>query len=430
MPSPGGLLQLVAQGKQDVFLTGNPQISFYKVVYRRYTNFSIESSRMYFEGTPNFGQRITCLVPRFGDLLGTIFLEVTLPALTLASNGSAVSYVNSIGHALIEEITLEIGEQEIDKQTGQFMDLWTQLSVPAGQRDAFNVMVKRDDFYTGTEFTGQQKIIVPLQFWFCRNPGNYLPLVALQYHPIRINIKLRSLQDMAFFDITTVPDPCAPGLLNPVSIESIMMWGDYVMLDKEERRRFVSATHEYLIDQVQYTPKIGIPAGNALTNVKLDFNHPIRELIWYVQRDIMLNRHEYFNYSSRYIDEYFVGCNDSPTDIMLSAKIQLDGQDRFDRRESSHFSLTQPFQRHTFTPIFKYIYVYSFALRPEDVQPSGSMNASRIDSFNLLIDVNTALWSPPASAACNIGNCHTVVYATNHNVLRVIDGFGGLLFKV
>lgn len=436
MPSPGTLLQLVATGKQDVFLTGNPQISFYKVVYRRYTNFSIESCRMYFEGRPDFGQRITCLVPRFGDLLGSLFLVVNLPALTRADNGAPISYVNSIGHSLIEEISLEIGEQEIDKQTGEFMELWTQLSTPAAQQAAFNEMVGRSaDPYTAPTFIGPQTLYIPLQFWFCRNPGNYLPLLALQYHPVRINIRLRALQEMAFFPNAT-PGVCLPtDQVNQVSITSINLWGDYVTLDKEERRRFVSSTHEYLIDQVQYTPKIGIPTDSASSNIKMDFNHPCRELIWTVQRDDMISLHEYFNYSSKYIGEVAPaplpsGCSAivPRTDLMLEAKVQLDGQDRFDYREAKYFRLVQPYQRHTANPYNNYIYVYSFALRPEDVQPTGSMNASRIDSFNLLINIDTDFWDNQCIKP--IGNLHSVVYATNHNILRVIDGFGGLLFKI
>ncbi len=420
MPSPGALLQLVAMGKQDVFLTGNPQISFYKMVYRRFTNFSVESCRMYFDGTPNFGQRITCLIPRFGDLLGTIFLDLQLPALTLAADNSPVSYVNSPGHALIEEITFEIGEQEIDKQTGEFMELWTQLTTPAGQVDALNNMIARGNTYTAPQLFGAQNLLIPLQFWFCRNPGNYLPLLALQYHPLRINIKLRPLQDMVYTG--NAADKCAPGIVNPASITSLTMWGDYINLDTEERRRFVSAAHEYLIDQVQYTPKIAIPAANNTANIKMDFNHPIRELIWVVQRNTMIDLHEYYNYSSLAITDVSL----SPrTDNIISAKIQLDGQDRFERRTAPYFRLVQPYQRHTTTPVLSFIYVYSFALRPEDAQPSGSVNASRIDSFNLLFDMcETDCTDPPR------GNATATVYALNHNVLRVIDGFGGLLFKV
>jgi len=430
MPSPGSSLQLVATGKQDVFLTGNPQISFYKSVYRRYTNFAIESCRMYFDGTPNFGQRITCLIPRFGDLLGQIFLEVELPGLTLAANNTPVSYVNSPGHALIEEITLEIGEQEIDKQTGEFMEIWTQLTTPAGQIDALNNMIGRQNQYAAPLITGVQKLIIPLHFWFCRNPGNYLPLLAIQFHPIRINIKLRSLNDMAYFG--SAQAACTPGTLNPVNITSIQMWGDYINLDTEERRRFVSTQHEYLIDQIQYTPRYAIPAGSGTANIKMDFNHPLREIFWVVQRDSAVNLHEYFNFSSLNITDSSTCLR---TDNIVDAKLQLDGQDRFERRTAPYFRLVQPYQRHTTTPILSFIYVYSFALRPEDLQPSGSLNASRIDSMNLLLTIRDCQVSCNSCADCDdpnysIGNCHAVIYGVNHNVLRVIDGFAGVLFKI
>ena len=146
MPAGGGLLQLVATGKQDAFLTGNPQISFFKMVYRRHTNFATEAQPMYFDGTANFGQRITCLIPRRGDLLGRVYLDVTLP-LIYDTNGTPLSYTNSVGHALIQEITFEVGEQEIDRQTGEWMEIWTQLTTPAGQRDALNEMIGRVEPY-------------------------------------------------------------------------------------------------------------------------------------------------------------------------------------------------------------------------------------------------------------------------------------------
>ncbi len=144
MPGGGGQLQLVATGKQDVFLTGNPQMTFFKMVYRRYTNFAIESQAMYFDGDPDFGKRLTTLIPRRGDLLGPMMLEIVLPAVKYA-NGDPAKYVNSVGHAIIEEITLEIGEQEIDKQTGEWMELWSKLTIPPGQKDGFGNMIGRVD---------------------------------------------------------------------------------------------------------------------------------------------------------------------------------------------------------------------------------------------------------------------------------------------
>ena len=419
MTGNGGLLQLVAIGKQDIFLTGNPEYTFFKMVYRRHTNFAIESQALYFDGDPDFGKRLSCLVPRRGDLLGPMILEVTLPALTL-TDGTPVSYVNSIGHALIDEITLEIGEQEIDTQTGEWMEIWSSMTTTAMQKDGFYDMIGKVDDYIEPRNFGPIKLYIPLRFWFCKNPGQYLPLLALQYHPIRINLKLNPLQNL-FFSKQLATD-CNTLAVNPVKITDLRLYGDYVYLDVEERRRFVSNTHEYLIEQVQYTPSISIPIGATSSTVRLEFNHPVRELLWFIQRSLMTTNHEYFNFSSTSILETGIR-----TDLLQDAVVQLDGYDRFDRRDAGYFRLVQPYYHHTSIPNNMFIYNYCFALRPEELQPSGSVNASRIDSFILQLNIKPDSVSgitPPR------GNSVTRVYATNHNVLRIVNGFGGLLFTI
>ena len=451
----GGLLQLVAQGKQDVFLSGNPQITWFKMVYRRYTNFAIESQAIYFDGNPDFGKRLTCTIPRRGDLLGPLLLEITLPQIqyttpqliqgVLTTNAN---YVTSLGHALIEEISVEIGEQEIDRQTGEWLYVWSELSTSPGIRDGFNDMIYK---YPGTvppPFTtevinnavsiggstynyGAVKLYIPLQFWFNKNPGLYLPLIALQYHPIRINLKLRSLAQLvttygAIPAGQTCPDP--PPLI-PNHITDLRMYGDYVHLDVEERKRFVSNSHEYLIEQIQYTSRISVPSGTLTAVVPLEFNQPLRELIWVVQRDIMQTTNEWFNFtptSSREMGHYI--------DMLQQAILQLDGYDRFEVRDAGYFRLVQPYHYHTNVPTNTYIYCYSFALRPEELQPSGSLNASRIDSIQLQVALRP---DPPLTLATTDpsyvpprGNSNIRVYGTNHNILRVVNGFGGLLFKI
>jgi Major capsid protein N-terminus/Large eukaryotic DNA virus major capsid protein len=450
MPAGGGLLQLVAVGKQDSFLTGNPQISFFKMVYRRHTNFAIESQPMYFDGTPNFGQRITCLIPRRGDLLGKIYLDVVLPQISDTS-GNKLSYTNSIGHALIQEITFEVGEQEIDRQTGEWMEVWTQLTTPASQRYALNEMIGRVEPYNIVDIQPADSsdglhLMIPLQFYFCNNPGLYLPLLALQYSPIRINITLRPLQQL-FWVTPPIPPTSQENWMPTASvhaattsqIKSMLMWGDFVYLDVDERRQFVSATHEYLIEQVQYTPPFSITANQNIATVPIEFNHPIKEFIFMVQRDAMQNRNEWFNYSNLAIGEItpsqvipFVNSN-APSgriDMISTAKLQLDGYDRFMERTPQYFRLQQPFDHHTTTPASAFIYNYSFALRPEDIQPTGTMNASRIDSIVWQIQLNTILTNPLMPAWQQRGSGRIMVYAHNYNVFRVINGFGGLLFTI
>lgn len=503
MTQGGGLLQLVAVGKQDVFLTGNPQVSWFKFVYRRHTAFAIESQRMYFDGTPNFGQKISCLVPRLGDLLGPVFLRVRLPQLYFTPSsfspqrsGVKVGYVNSPGHALIQEISVQIGEQEIDKQTGQWMEIYSSLTVDASQRAGFEEMVQQKPGYPRIDYfnnrpdlsgntqtvpknvfsvqngnlnvdisginvdmagtykikptttypavydepiMGPQVLYIPLRFWFNKNPGLYMPLLAMQYHPVRINVTLAPLQSMFYTKNLYDAEPNANGVacnanlsVEPAQLD-IDLWGDYVYLDVPERRRFVSAAHEYLIEQVQYTPPLAIPAGSLNGTFKIDFNHPIKEFIWVFQRNIMQSRHEYFNWSSLGFYEIEKAAQQGKPqppnrqDLLVDAKFQLDGQDRFDAREAVYFRLVQPYQRHTTIPTDRYIYVYSFALRPEEQQPSGTLNASRIDSIVLQTSVRP---SDPTNSAISFGNMSCYVYATNYNILRVIDGYAGLLFSV
>ena len=451
----GGLLQIVAQGKQDVFLTGNPQITWFKMVYRRYTNFAIESQAIYFDGNPDFGKRLTFSIPRRGDLLGPLLLEITLPQIQYTTpqliqgvTTTNANYVTSLGHALIEEISVEIGEQEIDRQTGEWLHVWSELSTSPGIRDGFNDMIYN---YPGTvppPFTtevinnavsiggstynyGAVKLYIPLQFWFNKNPGLYLPLIALQYHPIRINLKLRSLAQLvttygAIPAGQTCPDP--PPLI-PNHIIDLRMYGDYVHLDVEERKRFVSNSHEYLIEQIQYTSRISVPSGTLTAVVPLEFNQPLRELIWVVQRDIMQTTNEWFNFTPTSSRELGFSI-----DMLQQAILQLDGYDRFEVRDAGYFRLVQPYHYHTNVPTNTYIYCYSFALRPEELQPSGSLNASRIDSIQLQIALRP---DPPLTLATTDpsyvpprGNANIRVYGTNHNILRVVNGFGGLLFKI
>lgn len=539
----GGLLQLVAQGKQDVFLTGNPQITWFKMVYRRYTNFSVESQAIYFDGTPDFGKRLTCVVPRRGDLLGPLLLELTLPQLkykegtyvdvdgnaTTASFTGSISgttltvtamttgsptilagmylvgsgitagtqitgggsgsggigtytvsisqttgsgdftatskryivkdqndtatYISNLGHAMIEEVSIEIGEQEIDKQTGEWMHIWSKLTTQPGVQAGFNDMVY--NYANGVEPPSTQpvldnsvsiggstyqygavKLYIPLQFWFNKNPGLYLPLLALQYHPIRINLKLRPLSQLMKFYDTACQNNGACG--NPPELElakiiDFRMYGDFVNLDTEERRRFVSNSHEYLIEQIQYTPNISIPDKTTTATVSLDFNHPLREVIWVIQRDCMGSVNEWFNYSP--VSIFLKEVGNATINMLQQALIQLDGYDRFEVRDAGYFRLVQPYQHHTNVPTDTFIYSYSFAIRPEELQPSGSLNASRIDSMNLQIALRP---DPPASLTNQDdpryvpkrGNAHIRVYTTNHNILRIVNGFGGLLFKI
>jgi hypothetical protein len=402
-----------------VYLTGEPQMTFFKQVYRRYTPFAIESIPIEFDGTPDFGRRISTVIPRKADLLSSLFLEVDLPVIPYTDGGAPVYWVNDIGHALIESVSIEIGDKEIDKHTGEWLQIWSSLTTTAEKRDGFAEMTGHWDVYPPTAPTGA-RLTIPLRFWFCDAIGNALPLIALQAHPVRVIVYLRKFQELWWSENLPAPVPGAPcPQIPPMAPTRIQLYGDYVFLDTEERRRFAAASHEYLITQLQYTPIQSIPANVTSANVPLVFNHTCKEFVWVIQQDRMCGAREWFNFSNRLTaDGGEVGV--VADDQLESAVIRLDGYERFHRRGARYFRITQPYQRHTAIPN-DYIYLYSFSLRPEDEQPSGSINCSKIDDIQLALALT--------NTAQMIQYDRTViVYATNYNVLRIVGGLGGLAF--
>jgi hypothetical protein len=269
---------------------------------------------------------------------------------------------------------------------------------------------------------GPVTLYIPLRFWFNKNPGTYLPLLAMQYHPVRINVTLAPLQSMFYASaLYNTERPGAPQVVNagltvqPAQLD-IQLWGDYVFLDVPERRRFVSSKHEYLIEQVQQQKRYSISQGSIQVPVPLVFNNPLKEMIWVVNQDRMLQAHEWFNYGSRMLNQFGI----PNLDLIASAQLQFDGYDRFEVQQAPYFRLMQPWQRHTAIPN-DFIYVYSFSLAPEAEQPMGTCNASRLDSIVLQLVMNPQVQSAPAGIT---------TYATNYNVLRIVAGLGGVLFTV
>jgi Large eukaryotic DNA virus major capsid protein/Major capsid protein N-terminus len=285
--------------------------------------------------------------------------------------------------------------------------------------------------------TPEYTLYIPLQFWFCRNPGLALPLIALQYHEVRINLQFNDLQNLMWdyapvnANVHVIRDR-----VNSSNLVAASLYVDYIYLDTDERRKFAQVSHEYLIDVLQYT---GAESINSSSNkLKLNFNHPCKELVWVVQRDSFVScddnvvnpwkGQQPFNYSDWW-DRSALESGYSVTRVegmagknpVVTALIQLNGHDRFTVREGDYFNLVQPFQHHTNVPAVG-INVYSFALSPEQHQPSGTCNLSRIDNTTLLLTVsNNAVGTATSS--------QVRVYATNYNVLRVMSGMGGLAYS-
>ena len=491
-------MQLVAYGAQDVYLSANPQITFFKVVYRRHTNFAMESIEQVFNGSADFGRKVTATISRNGDLIHKAYLRVQLPNVQVAA-GDGFRWLDWVGHVLLKSVEIEIGGQRIDKHYGDWLHIWNELTQTAGHQLGYANMVGNVPNLTqptivpaGT-LTGQlptvagQVLWIPLEFWWNRNPGLALPLIALQYHEVKINIEFTqasycywaasSVSTTSAGGVTTTAMTGAPSgnYGNQISMASCSLFVDYIFLDTDERRRFSAAAHEYLIEQLQFT---GDESTNSANNkIKLSFNHPTKELIWVCQVDENVNTSapptygpQWFNYTDGpdsslspsfpynvnspifdpqgtatlatvgnnsmggmpgvaaggangvYLPVSFSGGTNPCSQVLL----QLNGHDRFSQRDGNYFSLVQPYQHHENVPK-QGINVYSFALKPEEHQPSGTCNFSRIDTAVLQLTLTAASVVNSTTNSSRIVKIR--VYAVNYNVLRIMSGMGGLAYS-
>ena len=428
----GGLMQLVAYGAQDIYLTGNPQITFFKVVYRRHTNFSMEAIEQTFNGTVAAGgSTVTATISRDGDLVSNLWLDIILPASTAGAVGTySTQWTNNTGHAFVKECEVEIGGQRIDRHYSQWLDVWNELT-DHDENDwtCLNKHAAKKAYLlsgkSGATALDTQRLYVPLKFWFCRNPGLALPLIALQYHEVKVKLTTRGIPGLVNSTGTLAIDALKP---------TVQLWADYIYLDTDERRRFAQVSHEYLIEQVQRE------SGGMSTSQKLNFNHPVKELIWTVQDTTRATENtavdattvdatedaagtnsdqnnDYFNYSTTITDDTEIISGQSSVESFKNAKLQLNGHDRFAKRNASYFRTCQPIQAGHKVPS-KHIYCYSFALKPEEHQPSGTCNFSRIDNAKFMFETDGTF-----------ANATLTVWAVNYNVLRIMSGMGGLAYS-
>jgi hypothetical protein len=317
----GGLLQLVAYGAQDVYLTGNPQITFFKVVYRRHTNFAIEAIQQTPTGSNTLGSRASFQITRNGDLIHRIYFHANINNKNASGNDKNVALVPHVGHKLLKTVELEIGGQRIDKHYSEWLYIWNELSLPFGKRDGYYTMVGANDSNQCTKLAAgtSYELYVPLEFWFCRNVGLALPLIALQYHEVKINIEYESagnLVDIGDTNFSAGENTISNGnrvassglaaagaeivysASADVELVDANLWVDYIFLDTDERRRFAQLSHEYLIEQLQFTGTDSIDASSGPDNMKslrMNFNHPCKELIWTIKRDAENNGLPFWN---------------------------------------------------------------------------------------------------------------------------------------
>lgn len=431
----GGLMQLVAYGAQDIYLTANPEHTLFKAVYVRITNFAAESIEQTFNGNVALGKRVTAEISRNGDLIKDMWLECDFTYTNITT-------VYGLGNALVKQAEIEIGGQLIDRQYGEWMNIWSELTVPAGKRVGYDEMVGNVpglgndaaiDSDAGTTHTAKRKLDVPLQFWFNRNPGLALPLIALQYHQVKLNLDLESAANL-------VADG---GTASNLVLNSCKLWVDYIFLDTDERRKFAQVSHEYLIEQVQFT---GDETLSSTKRVDLSFNHPVKALYWVAQTSGQVRG----GGNDSQPCQFTALSSDAANSDNGTAKLQLNGQDRFTERRLEYFLRVQTFKHHTSGPRAnrvlnlvveadaqtdttdvndvvavkenskQYIYMYSFAQNPERHQPTGTCNMSRIDTATLILNsVPSGLTSPAGTLK---------VFALSYNVLRIMSGMGGVAY--
>ena len=460
----GGLLQLVAYGAQDAYLTGNPQITFWKSMFKRHSNFAMESFRINFSGQAQWGTKQTAIIGRHADLLFSTYLQVELPR--FAKNGVTPYYWNnsrnSLGFNLIKYAEIDIGGQVIDRLYGEWMFLWSSLTMNEDQRTKLLTLLNEPAttgegrsvlrYSSGCSTDGRQfktnNIYVPLSFFFTKNPGAALPLIALQYHEVKINIYWNDPERIAgnFNNVSvTVGGDVLPPIGQLPNATNAAIYIDYIYLDTEERRRMAQASHEYLIEQTQFNEEKSIVGAN--NRIDLTFNHPVKELVWVCQPSI-------------YTDCSFAtgaGYNPDGADPPATASrltpflfdkqpifeqwIQINGQDRMDRRYGDYFSKVQSYQHHSGISQVG-VYSYSFALKPEEHQPSGTCNFSRIDTATIVMNMagvttdGGVAVAPPGNVSDpnfaknpDFANWDVRVYAINYNILRVMSGMAGLAYS-
>lgn len=462
----GGILQFIHRGPQDIYLTNNPEVTFFKSVFKRHTNFACESVEEFFGQTPSFGKKVKCKLSKKYDLISGLTLLVSLPSLNdcdvnildlqqqhydqntcncvcknclteKCKNQKIFGWTNSIGHALIEHYTIEINGIEIDKQYGEWLEIWSELALTNEKKALYNEMIGRVDAPNFTVNTHSDKLdlMIPLNFWFCRHIGLALPVISLYNSDIEIGIKFRSF-DGCWVTNTRNVQPIISETLDA----SLLI--DYILLDFDERHIFYSETQTYLIEQVFETKQVYVSGINSV-QVDIKIQHAVKELIFVFQRDdvvlcpTILNipilgsypiGNDWFNYTPN-ISRKIAHVKNN----FEHATLLINGEERFQKRKASYFKLYQPYLYHTRNSLNNNIYVYSFSLKPEELQASGHFNFfgflnvqlnvvfGKLNRKSSIAYINELLNQPLTNTA--------KIYAPYYNIFQVQDGVGAILFS-
>lgn len=473
----GGVIQLIAFGSESLYLVGNPEFSYFRLVMKRHTNFSMESIRLPFITKPvlEYSSRTTytCRIGRNADLLKEIYLSFRLP--DIFSNGiHRFQWIKKLAQYMIHRYTIRIDTQIIDEGYGEWMDIWNELSLPSGKQAAYDKMTGNIDEYTnprtptevvivddqefaysyypdgknGTPSIPSRRFYVPLPTWFSRSPGLCLPLVALQYQQIDVTIEFRALEELyQVFDKTLrrYVSPATFMQLHKGKVGDDLSDKDVHQGDVTFRRfltpetaplptlntldidAYLEVNYIYLGEEErravagsaqEYIVErvVRIEQLDLSQNHTLDLilNHPIKEIVWITRRSDVNRYNEWSNFTDRIPD--FMGQG-----ILQTAKFMFNGLDRFEEKDASYFNLIQPYQHHTNSPR-EGIYAYSFAIYPERINPSGHVNASMISSFQMAVTLKE---KDPSESY----NYDIIVYSVFQNMFRVMGGLGSMVFS-
>lgn len=427
----GGLMQLVAQGIQDEHLTGNATITFFKTVYRRHSNYATETIEQVFNdsiGRLSETKKVSCIISRNGDLIHKVYLQIKLPTVSVPQD-CVFCWLDNIGHRLVNFADVDIGGCTIDRQHGEFMHIWHSLTETDGHKRGFEEMIgnvaELTTVYKGGQTVPEYTLYVPLQFWFCRHAGLSIPLICLSFHEVKITVEFNKLSDCYFFKSSNPTLLAESILMGPLEAS---LFVDFVYLDQDERIKFARNKHEYLIDVVQNTGHVVVDDTSLTHFIKINFVNPCKELIWVAQRDDVLLNDDHQQHIQPFNFTDLKGCNP-----VSSAKLILNGQDRFAEKSGAYFNVLHPYRYHTSTPA-PGVNVYSFAMRPEDLQPSGTCNFSKISSSVLKITFTDSFFPPrpppkePKPPHPTTGKVH--IYAINYNLLRFNTGMAGLAYTI
>lgn len=548
---PGGLLQLVLSSNKDIFTISNPQITLFKIVYRRYTNFSRQPIKQSIND-PDFNKKLSVKLDPIGDLITKMYLKIKLNQ--IIPNKIKFAWIRRIGHAIIKQIDITIGGIVIDKQYNYWLDIWYELTKKSKNKKSYNKMIGDVDILTNlnNQIKPEYNLYIPLQFWFNRHYGLALPIIALRYHDIYLNIELENKNKLIISDSN-----CPDSIYSQMKILNMDLITDYIYLDIEERRRFALISHEYLIEQIQFdsSENLSFRFKTNIYKMPLNLNNQTKEIIFFLKNLNYYSYKPFLCYSNKnnwsmelincskqilldslflkkiysqqndleYMCEKFapgsVNCpsrknnlfitnnsnytlylntsslcylfpnekyyliDDINASIIVSknnkiivenltksisdefVSIPIDPEYVIDNRfnktliyinqfsnyglyitnktnpidyscfetdsnkylisknKGSFFNILQPYLNHSSTPSDG-INLYSFALFPENHQPSGTCNMSRIENKYLTIWIKKIL----NDININDDNYKLYVYAVSNNILRIMAGFSGLAY--